>query len=68
MGIEIKPDEFYTESALRLAGFLNERELKKARDEGLQYRQVSRGKRLYRGAWLLDWLEKTRPEKEGVAP
>jgi hypothetical protein len=60
--IRFDPEAFYDEDALRILG-LDSQALARARREGdLRCRRVGRV-RLYKGAWLQEWL--SRPE-EGV--
>jgi hypothetical protein len=57
-GIEIKPDAWYTEQELRRWGFDTD-ELSRGRSAG-ELRYLDRGRssmRLYKGEWLLKWLE-----------
>lgn len=60
MGFTIEPDTFYTEHELRQAGIFTEHELRRARERGLRCSEVARGQRLYKGQWLLDWLERPK--------
>jgi len=62
VGFAIEAQRWYTEEELRRGGVLTESMLARGRRDGrLKYREPGRGKRLYLGQWLLDWLE--RPEE-----
>jgi hypothetical protein len=55
--IQIEPSQWYDEEHLRVNFGWSADHLRKARDrEGLRCRTIGR-KRLYKGAWLLAWLE-----------
>lgn len=53
----IDPNAWYEEYDLRIGKIFSEAELHKARVAGLKCREITRGRRLYKGAWLLAWLE-----------
>lgn len=57
MGTTIERDKVYTEYELRIDGLFNEAELKRARASGLKSKEIRRGKRIYRGSWLIAWME-----------
>ena len=58
-GIKIEPDQWYLEDTLRLLGAPFDSEtLARARRGGkLEAREPKRGQRIYKGEWLLAWLE-----------
>jgi hypothetical protein len=58
--IRFDPDAFYDEDNLRLLGLDSQALARARREEGLPCRQVGRV-RLYKGAWLQEWL--SRPEE-----
>ena len=60
MGFTFERDRFYSEVELRRDGLLSSTELRRGRKEGLRFKETKRGRRLYRGSWLLSWL--TRQE------
>lgn len=58
MGQKIEPEVIYQEHELTALGWFTELQLRRGRNEqGLRYTELTRGKRSYRGSWLLDWLE-----------
>lgn len=57
--------QFYDEFELIAAGQFTSSQLKKARLSGLRYKQFSRGHRVYKGEWLLEWIE-TKPEVQNA--
>jgi len=59
--IRFDADAFYDEDALRLLGLDSQALAKARREEELRYRQIGRV-RLYKGAWLQEWLSKEKPE------
>lgn len=60
-GIRIEADLWYLENLLRIAG-LDEDDLRKGRDAGsLRFTQLSHG-RIYKGAWVIRWLEGPKAE------
>lgn len=59
--IRFDADTFYDEDALRILGLDSQALAQARRDGDLRCRQVGRV-RLYKGAWLQEWL--SRPEKE----
>lgn len=65
MPFPIDPNAMYTELELRQAGAFSEYELKKARAQGLRFKDLGRGSRCYLGRWLLQWLD---PEWKEPAP
>lgn len=66
MPFKIDPERWYDEAELRLEGLFTEAALRRARASGaLRCREPARGKRLYKGAWLLAWLEGRPPAEEG---
>ena len=57
MGFTFEPNRFYGEHELLAPALFTFSELKRARDRGeLRFKEVSRGRRTYLGAWLLAWL------------
>lgn len=58
--IRFDADAFYDEDALRLLGLDSQALAKARREEDLRCRQVGRV-RLYKGAWLQEWLSKEKP-------
>jgi hypothetical protein len=59
--IRFDADAFYDEDALRLLGLDSQALAKARREENLRCRQVGRV-RLYKGAWLEEWLSKEKPQ------
>lgn len=57
--VKIDPDGFYTDRALDLMG-ISATALAQARKSGeLKHRRVGRrGRALYRGSWVLSWLDR----------
>ncbi len=61
----IEPDAIYTDGDIRLALGLTTATLSRARRDGrLRYSRQGRTL-LYRGSWLLDWLERDASERDG---
>lgn len=59
MGFVIDPERWYDELELRQAGWFSEDQLRRGRKkEGLRCRVIDRTKRIYKGAWLEEWLER----------
>jgi hypothetical protein len=59
--LDFKPDSFYHECDLIVQYNLSEFTLARVRKSGaLRFKELARGKRLYLGQWLIDWL--SRPE------
>lgn len=55
--VKFDPAGWYTEYLLRLMG-ISETVLRNATRRGkLRFKEVSRGCRIYLGAWLQEWLE-----------
>ena len=64
MVLEFKPETYYDEYHVRVQG-LDEDVLKRAREsEGLRYREVD-GRIIYKGQWLIDWLDRSEAEAGG---
>lgn len=61
MGIRIEPERIYREHELIAECGFSFNELVRARERGLRFKVLGRGRRAYLGRWLLDWL--TRPEE-----
>jgi hypothetical protein len=61
MTLRIDPETYYEECTLRVHG-LDERALARAREEGLRHKRLGR-KVLYKGAWLIEWLDGEAPGK-----
>ena len=56
IGFDFEPDRLYHEHEIRLLGF-TEPQLRRARLAGkLRCKEIGRGKRIYLGQWLRDWL------------
>lgn len=56
-GIELDPGRVYREEELIAASVFGSAELRAARDSGkLRANELTRGKRVYLGRWILDWL------------
>ncbi len=62
----IEPERVYDEYTLRQRGHpFTSRALKEGRDSGrLRFREAAVG-RVYRGRWLLDWLQLERSPAKG---
>ena len=61
--LKFDPDGFYTEWSLRVMG-LDGEAMRKARKSGeLKFKEVG-AERLYKGEWLLEWLQ---PKQEATA-
>ncbi|HPM83270.1 MAG TPA: helix-turn-helix domain-containing protein [Candidatus Anammoximicrobium sp.] len=62
--VRIEPDGIYDDGVLVLSLGLTHRTLQRARRSG-KLRHTRSGRRiLYRGQWVLDWLDSTAAEKE----
>jgi hypothetical protein len=57
---EIAAEKFYPEADIILQFGLSFNDLARARKDGLQFKELRRGKRVYKGEWLLTWL--SQPE------
>jgi hypothetical protein len=65
MAMQFDRDAWYSEYQLRQAGAFTEPMLAKARKAGeLRYKEPSRGRRYYKGLWLLAWLHGHKPRKK----
>ena len=56
LGVLFDPERVYSEYEVRTLGF-TEAALKRVHDRGeLACKEIGRGRRVYLGRWLLDWL------------
>lgn len=63
----VDPDAFYDDGALALGLGMTPNALRRARRDG-HLRSTRKGKRvLYRGGWIIDWLESdnSRTDRQG---
>jgi hypothetical protein len=56
-GVTIDPARLYTESDIAVELGWTANDLARARRRGLRHVELSRSVRLYRGTWILAWLE-----------
>lgn len=64
MVIKIDPESYYDENTLRVMG-LDEELLEEARREGRLRFRVLGAIVMYRGQWVLDWLDQVEPVAAG---
>jgi hypothetical protein len=57
MPLTFDPASWYSEYELILRANFTSAQLARGRKrDGLKYRELGRGKRIYQGQWLIDWL------------
>lgn len=56
-GLLIDPERVYAERDIVLLFGWGASDLAAARKRGLRFVELRRGRRVYRGAWLLAWME-----------
>ena len=65
--LQFEPEAFYGEYTLLINRQFTSEALRKARKSGaLRCSEPARGKRFYKGAWLLAWLEASAAPAETV--
>jgi hypothetical protein len=53
----VEPDRVYHEAEVIVELGWTYSDLRRARDTGLRFRELGRGRRVYRGCWIVEWLE-----------
>lgn len=64
IGKPIERDRCYTEREIILELGWTSGDLERARKNNLRFKELAKGKRVYLGSWLLDWLEGRDAEAE----
>lgn len=59
--LRLIPHRYYTEESLRCMG-LSGSTLARARErDGLRCKEIGKRQRMYKGQWVIDWLERSKP-------